>query len=344
MFTTVFAVSIFLVLLLAFWAAKAFFLQLGGRWAKIGKVTYFRAFGAIAAAELVSGITWGVLDWIPFPGMARGADIVLVLLVVLPLGLMWSVIALILRTSPWRAVWAWLPTLVPQVGFFLIVLLTVKPYLIEAFVIPANSMAPTIIGRHWEAPCPRCGSPAYASVDPYRLDHDSQDRPVLMICSREYRSCEVVDPPRVELPGDRLLVNKLLAPRRWDVIVFKFPKAPDITYCKRLVGLPGETVVIRDGAVWIDGQRLSPPESCAGLEYLAEIKDYPHELWGSPSKPARLGPDEYFVLGDFSARSKDSRLWQQGAPGHPPYAVPADYIVGVVTHIYWPHSRWQILR
>lgn len=201
MFTTVFAVSIFLVLLLALLAAKAFFLQLGGRWAKIGKVTYCRAFAAIVAAELVFGITWGVLDWIPFPGMAR-AHLVLILLVVLPLGSMWFVIALILKTSLWRAVWAWLPTLVPQVGFFLIVLLTVKPYLIEAFVISANSMVPTLIGRHWEAPCPRCGSPAYSSVESDRFDYDSHNRPVLMICGREYRTCEVADPPRVELPGD----------------------------------------------------------------------------------------------------------------------------------------------
>ncbi|MBU4398188.1 MAG: signal peptidase I [Planctomycetes bacterium] len=323
--------------------ANAYFLQLGGRWAKIGKMTFLRAFGAIAAAEVVCWILWALFSRIPNAGLARTVFAGIILLI-LTLALTWLVIALILRTSLWRAAWAWLPTLVPRAGYFLLVLLTVKPYLIEAFVIPTNSMAPTIIGRHWEAPCPRCGSPAYSSVEPDWSDYDSHNRPVLMICSREHRTCEVADPPRVELPGDRLLVNKLLAPRRWDVIVFKMPEGTQTDYCKRLVGLPGETVVIRDGAVWIDGRRLSPPESCAGLEYLAEIKDYPEKLWGSPSKPARLGPDEYFVLGDFSARAKDSRLWQQGAPGHPPYAIPADYIIGVVTHIYWPLSRCRVLR
>jgi hypothetical protein len=59
---------------------------------------------------------------------------------------------------------------------------------------------------------------------------------------------------------------------------------------------------------------------------------------------ARLGEDEYFVLGDFSAMSKDSRLWGEGAPGHHPFAVPESHLRGVVTHIYWPPDRWRILR
>ena len=62
------------------------------------------------------------------------------------------------------------------------------------------------------------------------------------------------------------------------------------------------------------------------------------------SRPAKLGDDEYFVLGDFSPQAKDSRLWREGAPGHTPYAVPASHIRGVVTHIYWPPKRWRILR
>ena len=118
---------------------------------------------------------------------------------------------------------------------------------------------------------------------------------------------------------------------------------------KRLVDLPGETVVIKDGAVWINGQKLDPPASLNGLEYVTEIPRAPHmpplEVFaGTPDTPAVLGKGEYFVLGDFSLQSSDSRLWEKGAEGHPPYAVPESNIIGVATHIYWPSSRWRILR
>ena len=105
--------------------------------------------------------------------------------------------------------------------------------------------------------------------------------------------------------------------------------------------------MIRDGAVWADGQRSEPPESLRGIEYFADAEGTPlppdMKMWGHESRPALLGDDECFVLGDFPARSKDSRLYE-GAPGHPPYAVPEDYIEGVVTHIYWPPSRWRTFR
>jgi signal peptidase I len=224
----------------------------------------------------------------------------------------------------------------------LLIILTVfvvKPFMFEAYVVPTNSMAPTILGRHWEGRCPRCGGPAYATPERGPID-----RPVQMICGKDRRSCEVANPPRVEHSGDRFLANKLIAPRRWDVIVFRNPADPKISYCKRLVGLPGETVTIKEGAVWIDGKRQTPPDFCKGIEYLDHFEGWSVTVWGSEAHPAKLGADECFVLGDFSARAKDSRLWEQGAPGHPPYAVPASYIVGVVTHIYRPPSRWRTLR
>jgi len=228
---------------------------------------------------------------------------------------------------------------------YVLMLLTVfvlKPYVCEAFVTPSNAMAPTIIGRHWEAPCPHCGSPAFCTPEDPRAR--PSNRPVLMICSKERRSYEVANPPHEEHNGDRFLVNKLVRPQRWDAIVYRYPEDSKTKFCHRLVGLPGETVTIRDGAVWIDGKKQTPPDSCKGIEYLDRIEGWPMDLWGSEAKPAKLGPDEYFVLGDFSGRAKDSRLWQKGAPGHPPYAVPASHVVGVVTHIYWPPSRCRALR
>jgi signal peptidase I len=143
---------------------------------------------------------------------------------------------------------------------------------------------------------------------------------------------------------DRFLIAKFLQPKRWDVVVFKYPEDPSSLYVMRLVGLPGETIRIEGGAVWADGKKLEPPDSLRGIEYLSEMGGWHDDLWGSKDRPAALGEDEYFVLGDFSAQSKDSRLWNEGAAGHHPFAVPASHLRGVLTHIYWPPERWRILR
>jgi signal peptidase I len=339
--TTALFVGAFLPLLLLALAAHAFFLQLGSRWVMIPNVTFGRALWATVAVALVDLILMAILGCIPLASWGS-ALLALALAVLLSLGLTWLTIARIFRTTILRAFEAWLPVLIPAVCLCGVTALVGRLWLYEAFVISANAMAPTILGRHWEAPCPRCGSPAYGA--PQNDRGRPANQPVLMICGKELRSCEVTNPPRVEHASDRIIVNKFLTPRRWDIIVFRFPEDPKICFCERLVGLPGETVTIRDGAVWIDGRKQTPPALCRGIEYLDQLGHQGSPLWGSEERPAKLGPDEYFVLGDFSAWSRDSRLWDKGAPGHPPYAVPASYIVGVVTHIYWPPDRCRSLR
>lgn len=100
--------------------------------------------------------------------------------------------------------------------------------------------------------------------------------------------------------GDTVLVNKLLyslsGPNRGDVVVFK-PHGNENShyYIKRVVGLPGETLQIQDGAVYIDGERLEDPEY-SGISQA-----------GVASEPVELGVDEYFVLGDNTESSEDSR-------------------------------------
>jgi signal peptidase I len=340
MATALFLGTFFLVLVLSV-GANAVFLYIGARWAKIPNATFGRAACASVVVAIANWIALALLNRGPAAGLEK-AILIMAVVVVLSLGLTWLTIALVLSTSMWRAIIAWLPTLIPAACLLAIAAFVVRPYLFEVFTCPTNSMAPTIVGRHWEAPCPRCGSPAYGTPEDGRLD--TANRPVLMICSRERRSCEVANPPHTEHAGDRFIVSKFLRPRRWDVIIFRLPEDPKILFCKRLMGLPGETVTIRDGAVWIDGTKQTPPPPCQGLEYLDRFQGYSPQFWGSEERPAKLGADEYFVLGDFSARAKDSRLWEKGAPGHPPYAVPASYIVGVVTHIYWPPERCRALR
>ena len=113
-------------------------------------------------------------------------------------------------------------------------------------------------------------------------------------------------------PRDRFLAAKFLTPQRWDIIMFRYPENPATLYVMRLVGLPGETIQIEGGAVWANGKRLEIPESLGGIEYMSAIPGWPTDLWGSKDRPAVLGEDEFFVLGDFSPQSKDSDCGNKG--------------------------------
>jgi len=219
--------------------------------------------------------------------------------------------------------------------------LVVRPFVLETFVASSNAMAPTLLGPHWEGVCPKCGRPTYCT--PERTEGGSLGRPHWVICEN-FHSTRSSERDKPLQPSDRFFVNKFLKPRRWDLVVFRYPEDPEVLFVHRLVGLPGEVVTIQNGAVCINDRAISPPEPLRGLDYVSEIDDFPDELWGTPQNPAKLGADEYFVLGDFSRCSKDSRLFQSGATGHPPYAVPASYLYGVVTHIYWPPSRCRAFR
>ncbi|HJZ90576.1 MAG TPA: signal peptidase I [Gemmataceae bacterium] len=129
---------------------------------------------------------------------------------------------------------------------------------------------------------------------------------------------------------DRFLCNKAKVPMRWDVIAFRFPKNPTVSYIKRLVGMPGETISIKEGAVWVNGERLTPPARLGPVTYrsLGEINE--NEV---PPPDVVLGPDQFFVLGDNTNASADSRDWGP---------VPRDHVVGVVDVIYWPPGRWRL--
>jgi signal peptidase I len=100
--------------------------------------------------------------------------------------------------------------------------------------------------------------------------------------------------------GDNLLIDKISyrfqEPERFDIIVFRYPHARDTYYIKRIIGLPGETVLIQDGQIYINGELLEDP-------YGAEPMENP----GRAYRQITLGPGEYFVLGDNRNVSSDSR-------------------------------------
>ncbi len=102
-------------------------------------------------------------------------------------------------------------------------------------------------------------------------------------------------------------------PQRGDVIVFRYPYNPRRDYIKRVIGLPGETVSIRNGVVYINGHRL------------VENFRYHHAHYNAG--PVKLGPHEYYVLGDNRPFSSDSHEWGP---------LQDRYIIGKALLSYWP--------
>jgi signal peptidase I len=199
------------------------------------------------------------------------------------------------------------------------------------FAITSNAMAPTLKGRHLRDVCELCGEPTIVSA--FQDDFDRSIRPAETgICTSCLRVNEARDVKLQPWMGDRIVVNQLARPRRWDLIVFRFPLNPQVQYVKRLVALPGETVEIRDGSVWIDGQELAPPPDVGALRWYEGEGSYP--TYAIRGEPLTLGDGEYFVLGDHSPSSYDSRYWG---------AVPAANVIGVVDYIYWPPRSWRSL-
>ena len=276
--------------------------------------------------------------WFATPGGLKGLVIASSLALASATILPTLAIMVVLRVSFVRAAWGWLIALVIPATVVILIGSMAAPFVIEAFVMSTNAMAPTIRGRHWESHCVECSEPAYCTPIEAEYGFDDEVEPP-MICRQFHVSKPGILDRRIG-PSDRIMVNKLKTPRRWDVIVFQLPEDPSVDYVMRLVGLPGETITIHGGYAWANGKKLVPPASLKGLKYVASIfEDDPG--WGSPDRPAVLADDEYFVLGDFSKSSLDSRFWENGAEGHPPYAVPESHLRGVVTYIYWPPSRWR---
>jgi signal peptidase I len=339
MSTTV-AITSLLGLLLVSCLAWTGFLWVGLRWAKAETVSPGRLLVAFLLSQVLVPLLLAPLALLTFgegPAAMAVPLVRLVLLVLLTLG----VFKFMFRLSVLRALQAWLPTLL-TIGVTLpIAFFVLRPFLVEAFAAPTNSMAPTLLGHHFQGTCETCGGPAYCSAAAAGYS---------MIAAEVNHICvnfHTTSGPPLDGPvqsNDRFLVSKWIKPRRWDIIVFQYPEDPSMLYVKRLVGLPGEEITIRDGSVWADGNELTPPEPLQGLQYVSEIPNFPVPLSGTVENPAVLGEGEYFVLGDFSLNAKDSRFWERGADGHPPYAVPESHLRGVVTHIYWPPARMRILR
>ena len=149
------------------------------------------------------------------------------------------------------------------------------------------------------------------------------------------------------LIGDHLLVNKfVLGPtasalehallpvadvKRDDIVVFKYPEEPDRDFIKRVIGLPGETVEVREKKVYINGKPLDEPFAHF-LEPVGSASEF-HEVTSIDVRerygPVTVPPNQYFVMGDNRDNSQDSRYWG---------FLPRDYIKGRALVIYWSYE------
>jgi signal peptidase I len=149
------------------------------------------------------------------------------------------------------------------------------------------------------------------------------------------------------LIGDHLLVNKFVfgptasrAERallpvgtiaRGNVIVFKYPEEPDRDFIKRVIGLPGETVEVKEKKVYINGQALNEPyvhflQPPSGASEFHEVTSFDvRERYG----PVTVPPNHFFVMGDNRDNSQDSRYWG---------FLPRENVKGKALIIYWSYE------
>lgn len=130
--------------------------------------------------------------------------------------------------------------------------------------------------------------------------------------------------------GDNLIVDKISYrfrdPERSEIIVFPFQYEEHTYYIKRIIGLPGETVQVIDGYVYINGEVLDE-------NYGLEVMDDP----GIAAEPITLGEDEYFVLGDNRNHSSDSRDPSVGV-------LHRDDIMGRAWIRIWPFDKFGVIK
>ena len=123
---------------------------------------------------------------------------------------------------------------------------------------------------------------------------------------------------------ERIFINKFTYKfglgdiERGDTVVFWFPRDTTKSYIKRVIGLPGDTVEIDDGQVFVNGKALD--EAYVPADYRDHIS----------REPLKVPPNEYYVLGDHRIFSNDSRMWG---------TVPRNDIYGKAVFVYWPLDK-----
>ncbi len=214
-----------------------------------------------------------------------------------------------------------------------------KTFEAEAFVIPTGSMAPTLMGRHKDVVCPECDF-RYSASGSEEADRDGTLRmdpryDVIACTCPNCRYTVSVDPSdpanagraaKLSYSGDRIWVSKvpynLMEPRRWDVIVFRFPEEAETYYISCLVGLPNEQLKIHHGDIYTKGGddadfviQRKPPDKVRAMSQVVYDNDYVADSLAAHGWPLRWQVwSEQETPGDWQV-SEDTRSYQTDGTG-----------------------------
>lgn len=174
-----------------------------------------------------------------------------------------------------------------------ILAMIVRTFIIQAFKIPSRSMVPTLrVGDH------------------------------LFVCKFIYG---------LPIPFTDEKIFEFHSPQRGDIIVFKSPTDSKKDYIKRVIGLPGDEIMIKDKQVYINGKPLDEPYKVHSSLRILSVGS-PRDNWKEPKK---VPEDSYFMMGDNRDDSTDSRFWG---------FLEKELIKGKAIFIYWPPNRINIIR
>lgn len=188
-----------------------------------------------------------------------------------------------------------------ETAIFILLVFFIVRGIVQNFTIEGSSMEPTL------------HTGQYILVNKLVYFHFDINAPLRLLPGQEDL------PPRIIYPFHQ--------PRRGDIVVFEYPREITKDYIKRVIGLPGETVEIRDGKVFINGKELNEPYLQGAPTYCMVGSSCHQGVFVVP-------PGSLFVMGDNRANSSDSREWNE---------LPLDRVVGQAWVIYYPFSDWGLV-
>lgn len=172
-----------------------------------------------------------------------------------------------MNTASFRKNWKTIREYIDTLVIAIILALFIRTFVVQAFKIPSGSMIPTLlIGDH------------------------------ILVNKFIYG---------VKLPFTDLVVVPVSRPERGDVIVFRFPKDESKDFIKRVVGIPGDKIEVRDKVLYVNGIEQSE----AFTNYGADVVPSPMMSDRDTFGPVNVPEDSYFVMGDNRDHSLDSRFW-----------------------------------